>query len=108
MANNNSGYPKQGRGFSALGKLVKQGTYTNSKFIQAVSGQGEDISRDFLSPQQLAYSNGFGVNIDTPAPYFEETFYLAQESATVFNLDVVGTDLILTEAGDNLLWINFA
>ena len=98
-ANNQSGFPKQDRGFSTLGKLNKEGSYTNSKFNQALAGKGEEISSQFLGTQQLNLGGGFGNQIDDPkVPYFE-TFYILAEDGDVLNSGPCGME------SDPLLWL---
>lgn len=80
------GFPRQDRGFSTLGKLNKQGTYTNTKFNQAVAGKSEELSAQFIGNQQLGYTNGFGPGtIDVPQAMLEPTFYILTETGDVIN-----------------------
>ena len=80
------GFPRQDRGFSTLGKLNKQGTYTNTKFNQAVAGKSEEVNAEFLGNQQLSYNKGSGPGtVDVPQAESIPTFYILAETGDIIN-----------------------
>lgn len=101
MANQNSGFPRQGKSFSTLGRTTREGTYTAAKFNQAAAGLGENIDTSFLGTQQVSYTanNIGGGGVDIPSAQLIPTFYILTE-----NGDILNGYMCATSQEDRLIW----
>jgi hypothetical protein len=101
MANQNSGFPKNGKNFSALGRTTREGTYTAAKFNQAAAGLGESINTEFIGTQQVNYnaSNIGGGGVEIPTAQLIPTFYILAE-----NGDILNGYMCATDQEDRLMW----